>query len=171
MIIKAEEKDFLEIMFIYQLTVYAMNDQGLFNWNTAYPGFRDVLADIREGDMYIYKEDEVVLGVVCLNQEQPEEYEPLSWKYDGPFLVVHRLAVHPSFRNRHIGEKMMKFAAGMAKEKGFRSVRLDAITVNPSAMKLYSKTGYEQVGIIFFSYQKDPFMCMELKIDADPDQK
>ena len=40
MIIKAEEKDFLEIMFIYQLTVYAMNDQGLFNWNTAYPGLQ-----------------------------------------------------------------------------------------------------------------------------------
>ena len=87
----------------------------------------------------------------------------LTWTYDGPFMVVHRLAVHPSFRNRKIGEKMMTFAARLAQEKGYHSIRLDAITVNPAAMKLYSKAGYKQVGKIFFSYQKDPFMCMELK--------
>ncbi len=160
---QATEKDLLDIMYIYKACVEDMNRAGLFNWNTAYPDFREVMEDIRKGSVYIFKENHVTLGVVCLNEEQPEEYNQVSWKYPPPFLVVHRLGVHPAFRNRKVGEKMMRFAGELAKKKDYNSIRLDAITVNPSAMRLYRKAGYEQTGTIFFSWQQDPFMCMEQK--------
>ncbi len=163
MIYKATENDFIEVMHIYYACVYTMNQNGLYNWNTAYPAYTDVHSDILKGDIYILRENHVCLGVVCLNEDQPEEYLGLTWEYESPFLVVHRLAVHPAFRNRKIGEKLMTFAADMAGEKGYRSIRLDAITVNPPAMKLYEKAGYEHRGIIHFPYQKHTFMCMELK--------
>ena len=165
MIVQSTEKDLLDVMYIYKACVEDMNRNGLFNWNTAYPDFHNVIEDLRKGSIYIYKENHVSLGVVCLNEEQPEEYFQLKWKYPPPCLVVHRLAVHPKFRNRKLGEKLMNFAGELAQKRGYNSIRLDAITVNPSAMKLYKKAGYEQTGTIFFSYQKDPFMCMERKTD------
>ncbi len=164
MIAKAEEKDFPGIMFIYRVCVYDMNRQGLFNWNTAYPGAEQVLADIRRGEVWVHRENETILGVVCINQDQPGEYNDIEWKFRSPFLVVHRLAVHPLFRKRGIAAKIMESVRDMAKENGCRSVRLDAIMVNPAAMQLYARAGYRHAGKIFFSYQKDPFMCMELEI-------
>ncbi|HYW93988.1 MAG TPA: GNAT family N-acetyltransferase [Bacteroidales bacterium] len=167
MIAQAEEKDLIEIMFVYKACVADMNASGLFNWNTAYPGQHDVLADIRKGDLYLYREHNATLGVVCINHEQPDEYGDLNWKYKGPFLVVHRLAVHPAFRNRDIGGKMMKFAHELARDKGYSAIRLDVIMVNPPALKLYQKAGFENVGTIHFAYQKHPFMCMEMKTATD----
>ena len=59
MIVEAEEKDFMDIMFIYKACVKDMNKNGLFNWNTAYPGHEDVLSDIRKGHLFIYIENNV----------------------------------------------------------------------------------------------------------------
>lgn len=166
MIKRAEETDLLDVMYIYKSCVREMNSQGLFNWNTAYPGHEEVLSDIRHGNLFILKENHITIGVVCLNEEQPEEYYAMPWRYPGPWLVVHRLAVHPSCRNRNSGKKLMDFAEKTAAEKGCQSVRLDAITVNPPAMRLYEKCGYEKTGKIHFSYQRDWFMCMEKAVDA-----
>ncbi len=164
MIDRAEEKDFMEVMFIYKACVLDMNKNGLFNWNTAYPDANGVLSDIRKGDLYVYRQNNVIPAAVCINEDQPAEYLSVSWKYEPPFLVVHRLAVHPSFRNKGIAAELMIFAAGLAEERGCRSIRLDAITVNPPAMRLYAGAGYQPAGTIFFSYQKDPFMCMERQV-------
>jgi ribosomal protein S18 acetylase RimI-like enzyme len=166
MITRAEEKNFIEVMYIYKACVSEMNREGLFNWNTAYPDHKDVLEDIRKGDIFILQENNVTIAVVCLNEDQPAEYEDLTWNYEPPYLVVHRLAVHPACRNMNAGSRLMEFAERYAAEKGYRAVRLDAIMVNPSAMRLYGKIGYEEVGTVHFSYQKDRFMCMEKSVTS-----
>jgi len=164
MIIKAESIHLLQAMFIYKACVHEMNERGLFNWNTAYPSTSEVKEDIRKKTLFIYQYKYTSIGVVCLNAHEPEEYMKLHWKYPGPSLFVHRLAVHPGWRNMRIAEKMMNFALQYAKENNFKSIRLDAITKNPQAIRLYEKCGYEKTGDIHFSYQEDPFRCMELKI-------
>ena len=163
-IIRAEKHHLLDAMFIYKSCVREMNERELFNWNTAYPSQHGVLSDIRDESLYIYIEKHTSIGVVCLNAQEPEEYRDLKWNYDGPSLFVHRMAVHPSWRNLGVAEKMMNFAYQFAKENHFNSIRLDAIIKNPQAIRLYEKCGYEKVNTIHLSYQKDKFRCMELKI-------
>lgn len=163
MIFKATLSHLMEVIFIYDSCVFDMNTRGLFNWNTAYPSWETVYKDIEEGNLFIYQENQIVAGVFCLNEEQPVEYESLDWKYEGPFLVVHRLAVHPVYRNKGIAEKMMLFAEKYALNNKYKVIRLDAITSNPQAMKVYEKTGYLKTGLINFEYQKVAFQCMEKK--------
>ncbi len=164
MIIKAIPSHFLEAMFIYKSCIPGMNREGLYNWNTAYPDPEEVESDIEKGDLFLYQYHHTSIAVVCLNAEAPEGYDQINWKHKGPCLYVHRLAVHPDWRNEKIAEKIMDFSYNYAKEKGYNSIRLDAITKNPSAIRLYEKCGYEPVGNVHFDYQKHPFRCMELKV-------
>ena len=164
MIIKAQTKNFIEVIYIYKSCIPGMNRNGLYNWNTAYPDPEKVESDIRKGDLFLYQHHHTSLAAVCLNTEAPGGYNQMSWKYDGPCLYVHRLAVHPHWRNITIAERIMDFAYKYAKERKFKSIRLDAITKNAAAIRLYEKCGYEPVGNIHFDYQKDPFKCMELKV-------
>ncbi len=164
MIIRAINNHFIEAIFIYKSCIPEMNRNGLYNWNTAYPDPDQVESDIEKGNLFLYQYHHASIGVVCLNTEVPEGYDQMGWKYTGPCLYVHRLAVHPDWRNENIAEKIMNFTREYAIEKKFRAIRLDAITKNPSAIRLYEKCGYEPVGNIHFDYQKHPFRCMELKL-------
>lgn len=163
MLIQANDFMIPGIFYIYRSCVYVMNSRGLYNWNTAYPA-AEILNDIDKGYLYLWEEEEIATGVVCLNKDQPEEYFEKSWESDSPYLVVHRLAVHPKYQNKGIAEKMMKDACRIAKENGFKSIRLDVFTGNPSAVRLYEKLGYSPRGEIHFKYQEVPFMCMEKEI-------
>lgn len=158
---KAELHNLIEVLYIYRTCVIEMNRRGFFNWNSAYPSREQLFNDIHAGNLFIYIENYTVLGVVCLNEEEPEEYKNLKFNQPEKALYVHRLAVHPEFMNNKIGSKMMSFASEYGKNHGFKSVRLDVICSNPSAIKLYTNSGYEKIGEIFFDYQKDPFIVYE----------
>ncbi|MGC9343360.1 MAG: GNAT family N-acetyltransferase [Bacteroidales bacterium] len=164
MIIQAIAHHLVEAVYIYKTCVPEMNQRGLFNWNTAYPSKQQVEEDIKQGSLYLFQENHTSIGVVCINEEEPEEYKNLDWKYPGPSLFVHRMAVLPAFRNNKIAEKMMDFTFQHAKENRYKSIRLDAILKNPPAIRLYEKTGYEPVADIHLDYQKDLFRCMEIKV-------
>lgn len=165
MIIRANPAQLMGAMFLYRSCAMEMNERGLFNWNTAYPSLAEVQDDISAGNLFIYQHEFTSIAVVCLNTSEPEEYSEAKWKYPLPALVVHRLAVFPSWRNRKIAEKLMDFAYEYARGKGYRSIRLDAITSNPQAIRLYEKCGYEETGSIHFRYQRDLFRCMERKVE------
>ncbi len=164
MLIQAELKHLAGILYLYRLCVKDMNESGLFNWNTAYPSGK-IQSDIEKGNFYIWLENEIIVSAVSLDKEQPEGYEEQDWQHkDIPFLVVHRLAVLPGLQNKGIGEKVMKDVIRVAREKSCQVIRLDAFTGNPGAVKLYEKLGYSDVGEIYFSYQKVPFMCLEIEV-------
>jgi len=141
-----------------------MNQRGLFNWNTAYPSRQIILSDIQEDNLFLCRKSFTSVGVVCLNESEPAEYEGLRWNYSGKFLVVHRLAVHPGWRNMKVAGELMDYALDYAKEKGYNSIRLDAITTNPQALRIYERCGFKDVGEIHFSYQREPFRCMEIEV-------
>ncbi len=165
MLIRAETKHLEGILYLYHLVVKDMNSKGLFNWNTAYPAGK-VRGDIEQGNLYIWLENEMVVSALSLDKEQPEGYENQNWKITNvTFLVVHRLAVLPGMQNQGIGEKVMKDVIRIAAEKSCRTIRLDVFTGNPGAVKLYEKLGYSDVGEIYFSYQKVPFKCLEIKVN------
>ena len=170
MIIQATPLHLMDAMFIYRSCAMEMNERGLFNWNTAYPSLKEVQQDISQGSLFIYQHQHTSIAAECLNTDEPEEYREAKWKYELPALVVHRMAVFPTWRNMKIAEKLMDFAYGLAREKGFKSIRLDAITSNPQAIRLYEKCGYEETGHIHFGYQKDLFRCMERRVTGSGEE-
>ena len=56
------------------------------------------------------------------------------------------VAVHPDFRRRGIGEKLILDLVEALKEKGSRSLTLEVRASNEAAIGLYEKLGFRQAG-------------------------
>ena len=59
-----------------------------------------------------------------------------------PFIF--RLAVHPNYRNRGIGMKLMQFAEQVLKEKGHSHANILLAVNDEELQKLYERHGYEK---------------------------
>ncbi len=58
-------------------------------------------------------------------------------------LHIVNIAVHPDYRRRGIGEKLMKFAIQLAKKEGKNEIYLEVRASNTAAQMLYKQVGFE----------------------------
>ena len=58
---------------------------------------------------------------------------------------VNILGVYPDLRGRGIGGEMLAHAEEVARETGARGTSIIAFSANPGAVRLYRRTGYEEV--------------------------
>jgi GNAT superfamily N-acetyltransferase len=106
-----------------------------------------------------------LVGGFTLDQNQDAEYASVPWSIvDDRVAVVHRLFVDPSHHGRGIAKKMMSVAERLATDLGCGSMRLDAFTLNPEALRLYQSLGYRDAGAVTF--RKGVFRCFEKRLDA-----
>ena len=65
-------------------------------------------------------------------------------------------AVRADQRGRHIGESLVRHSMTTAKELGFRILQFNAVVKsNKSALHLYEKLGFVQLGVIPGGFKKD----------------
>ncbi|KXG76047.1 Acetyltransferase YpeA [Fervidicola ferrireducens] len=72
--------------------------------------------------------------------------------YAGMWLIVGEahvtnVAVHPEFRKKGIGELLMRSLMTLAKESGAKMMTLEVRKSNYIAQNLYTKLGFEPIGI------------------------
>ena len=60
--------------------------------------------------------------------------------------MVHLLCVNPDMQRSGIAKALMKEIIDLAKKTGKRAVRLDALSCNEPANKLYTKIGFVKCG-------------------------
>ena len=102
--------DAASIMGIIDDARNRMLAEGKCQWNEAYPQLVHIEADIRAGYAYVLSQaDKVVAyGAVILGEEPA--YRAIMngcWLSEGPYVVVHRLAVAGMTRQRGLGTFFM----------------------------------------------------------------
>lgn len=173
MIRLAGTADINRIMIIVKRVIKDMHDEGSDQWNHQYPGSRDFLNDIAREELYVYEDDNVpgvLRGVVCINQEEPAEYQGADWLRPGPATVIHRLAVDPDFKRHGIATRLCIMAENMAVRNGTFYLRSDTYSLNPAMNTLFLRLGYHHSGIIRFPERIQTFNCYE-KIIHDRGEK
>ena len=160
-LIKAAMPDLDGIMEVIKQAVKVMEDHQIDQWDERYPTNEIIKNDIINNQLYIGKINGSIAVVFVLNQEFDEEYESGNWKYkDLPFTVIHRLCVNPAYQNQGLGTKTMLLIEDLLKKERIQSIRLDAFSQNPYALKMYEKIGYNRVGEavwrkgLFYLYEK-----------------
>ena len=162
---KATAGDRDAIVALVYAVVERLNQSGIPQWDEAYPNETDVDDDLAKHQLYIARNGEKIAGIITLNKESDPAYQNGTWEYNGPdYWVVHRQCVSPDMQGQGIGRQMMDLAETMLRESGVKSLRLDAFSQNPHALRLYQKLGYRVAGEAV--WRKGLFYLMEKNIAA-----
>lgn len=108
-----------------------------------------IRAYIEEGSMYLYKERGLIVGAMAVTMYQGADYHAIEWSKqvaDNEVAVIHILAVRPDGQGAGIGSRMVLEAIGLAKAKGMKAIRLDALASNTPAHKVYERLGFVYKG-------------------------
>lgn len=150
---------------IYRDCKKALDAQGIYQWTDDYPNIEIVKTDIEKEETYILTDKNQLLGAVILNEEQDQQYQTIDWKFsDKKVLVIHRLAINPTFQGKGYARKLMDFAEDFAAKNNYTAIRLDAFKPHKRVIQFYIKRNYHIRGETFFAGRAQPFYCMEKEI-------
>ncbi len=102
-----------------------------------------------EGVQYICLENERIVGAFVLNTDPEADYKKGDWSAnlsDGEYMVIHALAVDPDCQGSGIGKEILNYCINMAKQSGFKAIRLDIVPDNIPAQRLYEGFGFRCAG-------------------------
>ena len=161
---KATPDDIREILDLVHECIRDMSEHGMDQWNEIYPKDEIFVSDIENATLFVVKNEETIVGIIVLSQEQDKEYEAIPWRDGtGKFILVHRLAVLPSWQRQGIATQLMDFAEAFGRKNGFMSIRIDTYSHNPRTLSFFEKRGYERKnGEIFFPETDKPYYCYEI---------
>jgi ribosomal protein S18 acetylase RimI-like enzyme len=143
----------------------SMREQGIYQWDEIYPDPQGIYNDVREKALFIARDSDLCVGLVCLDRNAPDEYRSVPWSCSGgSVLVVHRLCVHPNWQRKGVARALMNFAEQFGRSEGCTCIHLDAYSGNARAIDLYERRGYRRRGHVYFSRRSLPFVCFELEI-------
>lgn len=160
---KAMISELAEINDIFINAIDIMDKNNIPQWDEVYPDIKTLREDIIKKQMFACEIDEQIASVFVLNNEFDEEYVSGDWKYaDETFNVVHRLCVNPLFQNQGIAKQTMCIIERLLVDINIQSIRLDAFSLKPYALKLYENLGYKKVGEV--NWRKGLFYLYEKKL-------
>ncbi len=163
---KATLEDINRIMLLFKKCTAALIKAGIDQWDGTYPTVSIFEKDIRKGNIFVIKENEILIATITLNNQQDEQYNAINWKYPAKkVLVIHRLAVSPEDQGKGLGKHLCKYAESYGVENDFDVIRLDAYSGNPVSCRLYEKLKYHRAGGYCWFHGNDlPFYCYEKKL-------
>ena len=123
--------------------------------------FATFITDINNNSLYVYEEDNLIKGLVCIDTDEDEEYKNLNWSLNENCMVTHRMAIDSKFRNGGIAGKLMDCCEEIALSNGVRYLKADTYSINTKMNSFFKKRGYKFVGEIKFPSKEKPFYVYE----------
>lgn len=148
---KATINDFESIIKFYDdVTLRTPEMETYARWKKGqHPTEEGIKAYIEEGSMYLYKENDTIVGAMAVTMYQGEDYHVIEWAKhveDNEASVIHILAVNPDYQGTGVGAEMIRVAINLSADSGMKSIRLDALASNTPAHKIYKRIGFEYRG-------------------------
>ncbi len=162
---KAVPEDLNEVTAMYLAAICEMRRNGIEQWDEIYPNRSTLENDITADQLMLGLTDNVIASAYVLNHEFDTEYTFGAFEGHGlTFTVIHRLCVSPAFQNKGVGSATLRFIEEQVLEQGIDSIRLDAFSKNPYALKMYDRQGYRKAGTA--NLRKGEFLLMEKILSA-----
>lgn len=150
-------EDIGEIMKITESASAFLRSQGVDQWQKGYPDRRIFLSDTDTGLGYVLEDEGVIAAVCAITFTEDPSYRDI---YDGQWLTeerggaapsyaaIHRMAVNPDLRGKGYAGQLFERAAGLAQEKGMKSIRIDTHEGNLPMQRALRKSGFVRCGRI-----------------------
>lgn len=116
-----------------------------------YPVRQNAVDGVENGNLYVARHNEKIVGSVILSHKpEPAYYKP-SWQFESDYsdvLVVYTFVVHPKYLKCGVGQALLNFAAELGIKSHVKSIRLDVYEGNMPAIKLYEKCGFKYIDTV-----------------------
>lgn len=111
-----------------------------------YPTRKDAESALRNKALYVYEDNDMIMGSIILDGQQPDEYREIDWPShaaNDEVKVIHLLMVRPCMAGKGIGLALVNAALEIARKNLCVAVRLDTGEQNIPAVSLYKKLGFQ----------------------------
>ena len=154
------DQDLDEICSLVKDAIVEMEKNGIYQWDDIYPARSDFEEDIRNDNLYVVFDEDMLIAFYVISAECDEQYKNGQWECEeDSAYILHRFCVSPKMQNRGLGKIILDHVEQQIKDMGYRSIRLDTFTQNPFAQRLYRHNGYEARG--YADWRKGRFDLME----------
>ena len=145
---KAAPADFMRVRDFYWRLIDAM-DPDTIGWKKGiYPTDEFLHESLSRGELYTLSDGGTLCGCVILNSESNEGYAGVPWTRalaPDEVLIPHALAVDPAIQGRGCGRTLVREMLSLARSEGKKAVRLDILSGNDAAERLYTRAGFQFV--------------------------
>lgn len=161
------------VAFYWDMIDAMPDTEDLPRWKKGiYPKESFLRASVEAGELHAAEENGEILGAMVCNGTGSSGCAGTLWPSGAPddrCLVVHALGVHASRAREGIGKLLVQHAAGLAKERGLAAVRLDVLSGNDPAERLYRGQGFQYVRTVNMYYEDTgwhDFKLFELPVSS-----
>lgn len=147
---QAVPEDLAAVTALYDGVIETFQAQtGNNGWQKGvYPTEEHFRKAIQAGTLYVGElEGDLAAGMI-ITQGTDKSYGDAPWRVnaaDEETAVIHTLGVAPRFGGRGVALEMIEGAAALARERGWKALRLDVLEVNIPALRLYERAGFEYI--------------------------
>lgn len=144
---KASENDFNRLTKFYRDVIQHTENMDIYaRWVYGqHPNDEMIMRYISEGAMYFCEKDGSIISAVAVTPYQGEDYHNTEWSVklnDDEVSVVHILCVDPRIQKQGIARETMGLVMEMSRNMGKKAVRLDALSCNTPAHRLYTSLDF-----------------------------
>ena len=169
---KADINQFEDVMcFYYNLIDSMRNIEFKPLWEKdVYPTRQFIYNSIENKELFIVLNDNTIIGSMVINQNSASEYKNVNWKVSAnndEVIIIHALGVLLEYQGVGIGMQMVNYVINYCKEKNMKAIRLDVLTQNKPAHRLYTRMGFVFIDKIQLFYEDTgltDFLLYELKL-------
>ena len=156
-ILPATEADLQAVIELVAQGRAALARQGVDQWQDGYPAPGHISADIGRGCGYVLcrpgvRECRAIIayGAVAFDGEPAYEALEGEWLTDGPYVVVHRMAVADGECGKGVAAEFLRHAEEMARERGIGAFRIDTNHDNRPMLRLLERMGFTFCGKVVY---------------------
>jgi GNAT superfamily N-acetyltransferase len=131
---------------------------GLRHWDPPLP-LADFRAQAATREVWAVLQDGRLIGTFTIGLTSIPDYPREYFADASPALYLNRLALLPSEQGRGLGRACMGEVERLARRRGARSVRFDAVAAHADLRAFYRKLGYRECGP--FHIGEVPVECFE----------
>lgn len=124
--------------------------QGFIQWPDGYPPYSAIAEDVCTGKGYVVKADGEIACYMYIGLDGDPAYEAIkgAWHNELPYVVIHRLAMAPEFRNRGLSAKVFTLIESFCQTIGRSNIRIDTDGENLRMRHVLEKNGFQYCGTV-----------------------
>jgi len=155
-----KDYDINSIVEIYNnARVFMRKNGNLEQWSNGYPNREVILNDIKNGNLYLVMESNVVIGIFALIRNGDPCYKKIDgeWLNNNSYFAIHRIA--STFVKKGFLQFVISYVSTLTKD-----IRIDTHKDNIPMQRALEKLNFIKCGIIYLE-SGDPRLAYHLHVN------